>query len=172
MFMVGFAYAPTPFTSRAPSKCRDQAAAGRTSRRELPGARQAGSSAVTPLQPSVSSQKATNPNPSGAINHGRLIFDSDAPELPASFSARFGDAIYNYSVRPRPHRLAAGTSRFLDHSAGQLVQFTVSTQRSVLQSVRQVASVPRRHREVGPIGYRRPRRRSRRCSGHRGASTN
>jgi hypothetical protein len=45
----------------------------------------------------------------GTVKRGRLIFKTAPPELPASFSARFADAIYNYRC-------------VLDHIAWQLVR--------------------------------------------------
>jgi len=45
----------------------------------------------------------------GSIHPCRLILTSDTPELPASFAARFGDAIYNYRC-------------VLDHISWQLVR--------------------------------------------------
>jgi len=44
----------------------------------------------------------------GAVNRARLVVVTAPPELPASFAARFGDAIYNYRC-------------VLDHVAWQLV---------------------------------------------------
>jgi hypothetical protein len=49
----------------------------------------------------------------GSIHPCRLVLTSDTPELPVSFSARFGDAIYNYRC-------------VLDHISWQLVRHGAS----------------------------------------------